>query len=87
MKHTVSIPNLIEEHYLGQICTSRMRHSIREKFDFTAGISDYLLMTEQEGQTDWHQVFTETSANYFLLKGRNGFFFVEPDNKAQQRFD
>ena len=39
--------------------------SIREEFDFTAGISNYLLMTEQEAQTDWHQDFTGISV--FLL--------------------
>ena len=64
-----------------------MDPSIREEFDFTAGISNYLLMTEGEAQTDWHQDFTGTSVFYFLLKGRMKFFVVEPTQKAQQRFD
>ena len=41
MKHKFSIPNFIEEYSLGKIYTSRMHHSIRVEFDFTAGISDY----------------------------------------------
>ena len=61
MKHTFSNPNLINEYSLGHTYTSRMDPSIREEFDFTAGISNYLLMTEQEAQTDWHQDFTGTS--------------------------
>ena len=65
-----------------------MDPSIREKFDFTAGISNYPLMTEQEAQTDWHQDFTGTSVFfYFLLKERKEFLIVEPTQKAQQRFD
>ena len=64
-----------------------MHHSIRDEFDFTAGISGYLLMTEQEAQTDWHQNFTGTSVFYFLLKTGKEFFFVEPTKKAQQRSD
>ena len=87
MKHKFSIPNLIEEYSLGHIYTSRLHHSIRDEFDFTAAISDYLLMSEHEAQTDWHQDFTGTSASYFLLKGRNEFFIVEPTEKAQKRFD
>ena len=69
-KHTFSIPNLIKDYSLGHTYSSRMDPSIREEFDFTAGINNYLLMTEQEAQTDWHQDFTGTSVFYFLLKGR-----------------
>ena len=87
MKHKFSIPNLIEEYSLGHIYTSRLHHSIRDEFDFTAGISDYLLMSEEEAQTDWHQDFTGTSAFYFLLNGRKEFFLVEPTEKTQERFD
>ena len=87
MKHTFSIPNLIKDYSLGHTCTSRMDPSIREEFDFTAGISNYLLMTEQEAQTDWHRDFTGTSVFYFLLKGRKEFLIVEPTQKVQQRFD
>ena len=65
MKHTFSIPNLIKEYSLGHTYTSRMDPSIREEFDFTVGISKYLLLTEQEAQTDWHQEFTGTSV--FLI--------------------
>ena len=64
-----------------------MDASNREKFDFTAGISKNLLMTEQEAQTDWHEDFTGTPVLYFLLKGRKEFFIVEPTQKTQQRFD
>ena len=64
-----------------------MDPSTREEFDFTAGISSYLLMTEQEAQTDWHQDLTGTSVFYFLLKGRKEFLIVEPTQKAQQCFD
>ena len=64
-----------------------MDPSVREESDFTAGISNYLLMTEQEAQTDWHQDFTGTFVFYFLLKGRKEFFIVESTQKAQPRFD
>ena len=50
MKHTFSTPNLIKDYSFSY--TSRRDPSIREEFDFTAGISNYLLMTEQEAQTD-----------------------------------
>ena len=87
MKHTFSIPNLINDFSLGHTYTSRMDPTIREEFDFAAGISNYLLMTEQEAQTDWHHDFTGTSVFNFLLNGRKEFFIVEPTQKAQQRFD
>ena len=51
IKHTFSIPNLIKDFSLGLTHTLRMDPSIREEFDFTAGISNYLLMTET-GSTD-----------------------------------
>ena len=64
-----------------------MNPSIREEL-FTAGISNYLLMTEHEAKTDWHQDFTGTSVFFLLfLMGRKEFFIVEPTQKAQQRFD
>ena len=78
---------MIKEYSLGDTYTSRMDPSIPEEFDFTAGISNYLLMTEQEAQTDWHQDFTGTSNFYFLLKGRKEFYIVEPTQKAQQCFN
>ena len=63
-----------------------MNPSIREEFDFTAGISNYLMMTEQEAQTDWHQDFTGTSVFYFSLNERKEFCIVEPTDweKYQQ---
>ena len=87
MKHTFSIPNLIEEYPPRHTYTSRMDSSIREEFDFTADISNYLLMTEQEAQTDWHQYFTGSSVFYFMLKGRKYIYTVDPTQKAQQCFD
>ena len=64
-----------------------MDPSIREEFDFTAGISNYLLMTDQETQTDWHLYFTGTSVFYILLKRRKYFYIVETTQKAQQCFE
>ena len=87
MKHTFSIPSLIKDYSLFHTYTSRMVPSIREEFDVTAGISNYLSMAEQEAQTNWHQDSTGTSVFYFLLKGRKDIFIVEPTQKAQQRFD
>ena len=66
MKYTFSIPNLIKDYSLGHIYTPRTDPSIREEFDFIAGISNYLLMTEQEAQMDCHQDFTGTFV-FFLL--------------------
>ena len=51
-----------------------MNPSIREEFDFTAGISNYLLMTEQEAQTDWHQDFTGTSVFLLFVEGKERIF-------------
>ena len=74
MKHTFSIPNFIKEHSLGHTYTSRMDPSIREELDFTAGTSNYLLMTGQEEQTDWDQDLTGTSVFLFFVEGKERIF-------------
>ena len=75
MKHTFSIPNLIKEYSLGHTYTSRMDPSIREEFDFTAGIINYLVMSEQEAQTNWHQDFTGTFVFFLLfVEGKERIF-------------
>ena len=56
MKRTFSIPNLTKEYSLGHTHTSRIDPSIREEFDFTAGISNYLLMTEQEAHCSGRRI-------------------------------
>ena len=38
---------------------------LRHQYDFTAGISNYLLLTEAGAQTNWHQDFTGISV-FFL---------------------
>ena len=43
MKHTFSIPNSIKDFSLGHTYNSRKDLSIREEFDFTAGISNFII--------------------------------------------
>ena len=86
MKHTFSIPNLIKEHSQGHTYTSRIDPSIREEFDFTAGISNYLLMTEQEAQTDWHQDFTGISVLFIFVEGKERILHREANPESQTVF-
>ena len=68
-----------------------MKNSMSSKnqlaFDFTSGISDYLLMSEAGAQTNWHQDFTGTSVFYNLAKGQKHFFVVEPNEENQKLFE
>ena len=86
MKHTISIPNLIKEHSLGHTYTSRMDPSILEEFDFTGGISNYLLMTEQEAHTDWHQDFTGTSVFFLFVEGNERTFHRRANPESPTAF-
>ena len=58
----------------GQTYTSRMHPSIIEEFGFTADISNYLLMTEQKAQTNWHQDFTEVVFYFTFVEGKEVIF-------------
>ena len=86
MKHTFSIPNLIKDFSLGHTYTSRMDPSIREEFDFTAGISNYLLMTEQEAQTDWHQDFSGTSVFLLFVEGKERIIHRRANPESPKAF-
>ena len=86
MKHTFSIPNLIKDYSLGHNYTARINPSIREEFDFTAGISKYLLMTEQEAQTDWQQDFTGTSVFLFFVEGKERTFHRRANPESPTAF-
>ena len=83
LKHKFLLPNLKEECSLGQIYTSRLHHSIRDGFDFTAGIIDYLLMTEQEAQTDWHH---RNFCFLLFVEGKEGIFIRRANRENPTAF-
>ena len=63
-----------------------MNPSIREEL-FTAGISNYLLMTEHEAKTDWHQDFTGTSVFFFtFFDGKDRIFHRRANPESPTAF-
>ena len=88
MKHTFLIPNFEKKNIRSVILTpqERILHSEKSLTSLLAS-TNYLLMPEQQAQTDWHQDFTGTCVFYFLLKGRKEFYIVELTQKARQCFD
>ena len=50
-------------------------------------ISNYLLMTEQEAQTDWHQDFTGTSVFFLLfVEGKERIFHRRANPESPTAF-
>jgi hypothetical protein len=73
-----SLPNLVRDISFGHRMKASLSPNNQAAFDFTSGISDYLLMAEAGAQTNWHQDFSGTSVFYVLAKGKKHFFVVEP---------
>ena len=82
-----SLPNLVRDISFGHRMKASLSPNNQAAFDFTSGISGYLLMAEAGAQTNWHQDFSGTSVFYVLAKGKKHFFVVEPTEENKTRFD
>ena len=87
MVHQFCLPNIVTDISFGHCMKNSMSPKNQLAFDFTSGISDYLLMSEAGAQTNWHQDFTGTSVFYILAKGQKHFFVVEPTEENQKLFE
>ena len=87
MVHQFCVPNIVTDVSFGHCMKACLSHRNQLAFDFTTGISDYLLMSEAGAQTNWHQDFTGTSVFYILAKGQKHFFVVEPTEENQKLFE
>ena len=87
MVHRFCLPNIVTDISFGHCTKNSMSPKNQLAFDFTSGISDYLLMSEAGAQTNWHQDFTGTSVFYILAKGQKHFFVVEPTEENQKLFE
>ena len=87
MVHRFCLPNIATDISFGHCMKNSMSPKNQLAFDFTSGISDYLLMSEAGAQTNWHQDFTGTSVFYILAKGQKHFFVVEPTEENQKLFE
>ena len=87
MVHRFCLPNIVTDISFGHCMKNSMSPKNQLAFDFTSGISDYLLMSEAGAQTNWHQDFTGTSVFYILAKGQKHFFVVEPTEENQKLFE
>ena len=87
MVHRFCLPNLVTDISFGHCMKASLSPKNQLAFDFTSGISDYLLMSEAGAQTNWHQDFTGTSVFYILAKGQKHFFVVEPTEEHQKLFE
>ena len=87
MVHRFCLPNIVTDISFGYCMKNSMSPKNQLAFDFTSGISDYLLMSEAGAQTNWHQDFTGTSVFYILAKDQKHFFVVEPTEENQKLFE
>ena len=86
MSHKFSLPDLVRDISYGHRMKAALPTFLRHQYDFTAGISNYLLLTEAGAQTNWHQDFTGTSVFYLVVKGRNNFYILENNESNQKLF-
>ena len=87
MTQKFSLPDLVTDLSYGHRVTAALPPSLQTRYDFTSGISNYLLMTEGGAQTNWHQDFTAASVSYVVVKGTKQFIVVEPTERHQNLFD
>ena len=87
MVHRFGLPNIVTDISFGHCMKNSVSPKNQLAFDFTSGISDYLLMSEAGAQTNCHQDFTGTSVFYILAKGQKHFFVVEPTEENQTLFE
>ena len=87
MAHQFSLPDIVKDLSFGHRMGAALAPALKTRFDFTSGISNYLLMSEAGSQTNWHQDFTGTSVFYVVVKGSKHFYIVEPTEQHQKLFD
>ena len=87
MAHQFSLPDLVKDLSFGHRMTAALNSALNTQFDFSSGISNYLLMAEAGSQTNWHQDFTGTSVFYVVVKGSKHFYIVEQTEQHQKLFD
>ena len=87
MVHRFCLPNIVTDFSFGYCMKASLSHQNQLAFDFTKGISDYLLMSEAGAQITWHQDFTVISVFYILANGKKHFFIVEPTEENQKIFE
>ena len=79
----VFFPNIVTYSFFGHCMKASLSPHNQLVFDFTSGISDYLLISEAGARTNWHQDFTGTSVFYILAKGQKHLFVAEPTEENQ----
>ena len=87
MSHKFSLPDLVRDFSYGHRMKAALPTFLRHQYDFTVGISNYLLLTKAGAQTNWHQDFTGTSVFYLVVKGRKHFYILENNESNQKLFD
>ena len=87
MSHKFSLPDLVRDISYGHRMKAALPTFLRHQYDFTVGISNYLLLTKAGAQTNWHQDFTGTSVFYLVVKGRKHFYILENNESNQKLFD
>ena len=76
MSHKFSLPDLVRDISFGHRMKAALPTFLRHQYDFTAGISNYLHLTDAGAQTT---VF------YVVVKGRKHFYILE-NNESNQKF-
>ena len=65
MVHRFCLPNIVTDISFGHCMKNSLSPKNQLAFDFTSGISDYLLMSEAGSHTNWHQDFTHIRFLHF----------------------
>ena len=78
MSHKFSLPDLVRDISYGHRMKAALPTFLRHQYDFTAGISNYLHLTDSGAQTT---VF------YVVVKGRKHFYILENNESNQNFFD
>ena len=75
--HRFTLRNIGTDITFGHCMKASLSPQNQSAFDFTSGISDYLLMSEAGVQTKRHQDFTGIIFFYIFVEGKKHFFVVE----------
>ena len=79
----LQLPECIEQISLVDRQIDRGPFVIPPERDPRRGISNYLLLSEKNCLTDFHQDFTGTSVFYLVVKGEKTFLLVRPTPNNQ----
>ena len=69
--------------------TMSLTHKNREYIPdiyYPCSVENYILISQKNAVTDWHQDFSRTSVFYLVLSGVKNFFVVEPTAANQEIF-